>query len=177
MAREPKQYKVDAVEDIKDKSGKSNIMILTDHQGLTVVQMTALRDKLWNVNAQYKVVKNTLTALTLKGDYADNIKPLLNGPTSIIFGYGDVVGPAKIVTAFNKEHEKPSIKGAIMDGKFIDPSQIKKLASLPSREVLLAMAFAGMKSPITKFVNVLQGPIRKLVYALDEISKKKGGAI
>ncbi|MEK7376092.1 MAG: 50S ribosomal protein L10, partial [Candidatus Margulisiibacteriota bacterium] len=61
------------------------------------------------------------------------------------------------------------------EGRFVDASMVKKIASLPTREVLIAMALAGMKSPITSFVNVLSGPIRKLVYTLDAISKKKGG--
>ncbi len=174
MSKGPKQFKVDAIKDIKDKSSKSKIMILTDHQGLTVAQMTTLRNKLFTVDARYHVVKNTLTAKAVEPEIASQIGTLLNGATSIIFGYGDVVAPAKILTAFYKEFEKPGIKGAVMDGKLLDVSELKKLATLPSREVLLARMLAGFNSPIVGFVNVLQGPIRKLVYALNEIQKQKG---
>lgn len=172
--RQYKPEKIQAIEEIKDLSGKSNIMILTDHQGLTVAQMTKLRDKLFEVKAKYMVVKNTLAARTIGSDNAEKIKEVFNGPSSVIFGYGDVVAPAKILSVFIRENEKPGLKGAIMDGKFMEPSEVKKLALLPSREVLIAMMLRGMQSPITGFVNVLQGPIRKLVYALNEIQKKKG---
>ncbi|MCX5749431.1 MAG: 50S ribosomal protein L10 [Candidatus Saganbacteria bacterium] len=172
--KQPRPEKTAQIEDIRDKAGKSNIMIFTDHKGLTVAQMTALRRKLWNVNAQYKVVKNTLAARTIEGDFKEELKKTFNGPTSVIFGFGDMIGPAKILTAFIKENEKPLVKAAVMEGKLIDASQVKKLAALPGREALLAMAFAGMKSPITGFVRVLQGPIRKFVIALNEIQKKKG---
>ena len=174
MTRQPKQYKVDAVKEISEKVGKSNIMILTNHQGLTVEQITNLRNKLWDANAQMNVVKNTLFIRTVKEELLGDVTAHLNEATSVIFGYGDVVAPAKALVAFVKENEKPGIKCAIMDGRVLDAATIKKLAALPSREVLIAKVLGGMKSPITGLVNVLQGPIRKLVYALSEIQKQKG---
>jgi len=169
-----KKAKTDAIVSIKDKKSKSNIMILTDHQGLSVAQITVLRNKLFDVNAQYNVVKNTLAFRAISEEGQERVKDILNGPSSIIFGYGDVVAPAKIVVTFAKENEKPAVKGAIMDGRFMEPDEIKKLAMLPSKEVLLAKVVGGIQSPLVSLVNVLQGPIRKLVYALNEISKKKG---
>ena len=153
----------------------SKILILMDHSGLKVVQMTALRQKLWDSGASYTVVKNTLTSLALKGEEEEKIKDILNGPTSIIFGKDDIVSPAKIISAFIKENEKPLIKGAFMEGRFLDPSQVIKIASLPTKDTLLSLMLASMKSPITSFVRVVQGPIRKLVYVLEEIRKTKDG--
>ena len=173
--KEPRIEKVNAVKAIKEDISKSNIIIFTDHQSLTVAQMTSLRDNLWKGNAVYKVVKNTIAERSFEGENLEKIKAILSGPTSIIFGFADPVQPAKALTTFLKENEKPAIKGAVMEGRFVDASMVKKIASLPTREVLIAMALAGMKSPITSFVNVLSGPIRKLVYTLDAISKKKGG--
>jgi large subunit ribosomal protein L10 len=173
MNRTYKAEKTKAISDIKEKSKKSNIMILTDHQSLTVAQMTILRDRLFDVNAQYGVVKNTLAVRAIEADDADKVKEIFNGPSSIIFGCGDVIAPAKILVSFIKENEKPAIKGAIMDGKFVDVSMVKRLAALPSKEVLIAQVLGAVKSPIVSLVNVMQGPIRKLVYALNEISKKK----
>lgn len=172
--RQYKPEKIKAIEEIKELSGKSNIMILTDHQGLTVEQMTKLRDKLYDAKAQYKVVKNTLAARTLTADDQDKLKQVFNGSSSVIFGYDDVVAPARILNTFIKENEKPGVKGAIMDGRFMDAGEVKKLALLPTKEVLVAKLLGGLQSPIRGFVNVLQGPIRKLVYALNEIQKKKG---
>ena len=125
-----KKEKTEAIKDIKDWSEKSAITILTDHQGMSVAQMTILRNRLFDVKAQYKVVKNTLSVRAIKKEEAELVKDLFNGPTSIIFGYDDVVAPAKILAAFIKENEKPAIKGALMDGKFIGVPEIKKLAAL-----------------------------------------------
>ncbi len=163
-----------ALTSVKDQVGKAAIMILTDHNSLTVSQMTKLRNKLWDGNAQYHVVKNTIMGKALEGELKDQVAPMLNGPTSIIFGYGDVVSPAKALSAFIKENEKPAIKCGVLDGKFLSVADIKKLASLPSREVLLAKVVGGIQAPLYGLVNVLQGPIRKLVYGLKEIEKKKG---
>jgi large subunit ribosomal protein L10 len=169
-----KKEKTEAIDSIRQKKGKSNIMILTDHQGLSVAQITVLRNKLFDANAQYNVVKNTLAFRAICEDDQERVKDILNGPSSIIFGYGDVVAPAKIVVTFAKQNEKPAVKGAIMDGRFMEPDEIRKLAMLPSKEVLIARAVGGIKAPLVSLANVLQGPIRKLAYALNEISKKKG---
>jgi len=170
----PKQFKVDSIKAIKEDISKSNIMIITDHNTLTVGQMTEIRDELFKGQASYKVVKNTLAARAFEGDYAEQAKKVLEGPTSIIFGYGEVVHPAKVISKFVKANEKPVIKGAIMEGRFLEATEIKKIASLPSKEVLLSMLVSGVQSPIRSFVNVCQGPLRKVVYALSEIQKKKG---
>lgn len=173
-ARVYKKEKTEAIAAIKDWAEKSNIKIVTDHQGMSVKQITKLRNKLFAVNAQYTVVKNTLTLRAVKKEEAELLKDVMNGASSIIFGYEDVVAPAKILMAFIKENEKPAVKGAIMDGRLLGVAEIKKLASLPTRNVLIAQVIGGIKSPLYSLVSVVQGPIRKLVYALNEISKKKG---
>lgn len=174
-AKKIKEKKLEGVKSIRSEIDGSKIMIITDHSGLKVVQMTQLRRKLWDADAHYAVVKNTLASIALKGEEEEKIKSILNGPTSIIFGKSDIVSPAKIISAFIKENEKPVIKGAFMEGKFLDPTLVKRIASLPTKEILLSQMLASMNSPITSFVRVIQGPIRKLVYALEEIRKKKGG--
>lgn len=173
-AKKINEKKAQSVKEIRNAIDSSKIMIITDHSGLKVVEMTCLRQKLWDKGARYNVVKNTLTSLALKGDEEGRIKEVLRGPTSIIFGGDDIVSPAKIISAFIKENEKPAIKGAFMEGRFLEPSYVKKIASLPSKEILLSQMLASMNSPITSFVRVIQGPIRKLVYALEEIRKKRG---
>lgn len=172
--RKIKENKIEGVKNIRSEMDSSKIIIITDHSGLKVVQMTQLRRKLWDVDAQYQVIKNTLASIALKGEEEEKIKNVLNGPTSMIFGKGDIVSPAKIISSFIKENEKPSIKGAFMEGRFLEPADVKKIASLPSKEILLSQMLASMNSPITSFVRVIQGPIRKLVYALEEIRKKRG---
>ena len=93
----------------------------------------------------------------------------LEGPNGIAFSYEDVVGAAKVSAEFAKENEKLEVKAGIVDGKIIDINEIKALAELPPREVLIARALGGLNSPIQGFANVLQGTIRSLVYALDAV--------
>jgi large subunit ribosomal protein L10 len=86
----------------------------------------------------------------------------------------DAVAPARILSKFAKDHEKLSLKGGFMDGKLITVQDIKAMANLPSREVLLGKMLGSMKSPITGIVRVLAGPASKLVYALNAVAQAKG---
>ncbi|MBI5699834.1 50S ribosomal protein L10 [Candidatus Saganbacteria bacterium] len=164
--------KVEKIKDINDKLGRSNLVILTDYQGMTVKQITELRRKLDAHQAEYRVLKNTLTIRALPEDKAP-LKEHLTGTTAVLFGFGDVVMPAKALVNFIAEAEKPKIIGGMMDGQFLPEAQIKSLAKLPSREELLAKVVGGMQAPIRGLVNVMQGNLRKLVYALNAVKDKK----
>jgi len=168
-----KQQKSLAVDKIKDKFEKSKVIILTDYKGLTMEKLTALRKQLKPLNAEYKVLKNTLITRAVKDRSFDGIDKLLTGSTAILFGYGDQVMPAKTLAKFMKDNEKLNIKGGVLDGKLIDTNTITMLSKLPSREMLIAKALGGMKAPITNLVFDLKGIISKLVYALQAIEKKK----
>lgn len=168
-----KQEKAKAIDTIKDKFQKSNVVILTDYKGLTMEQLTALRKQLRPLNAEYKVLKNTLISLAVKDRTFEGIDKLLSGSTAVLFGYGDQVLPAKALAKFIKDNEKMSIKGGVLDGKLIDSITITALSKLPSREMLIAKALGGMKAPITNLVFDLKGVINKFVYAIQAIEKKK----
>lgn len=160
------------IKDIGGKLGRAHLVILTDYQGMTVKQITDLRRKLDAHQAEYRVLKNTLTIRALPEDKAP-LKEHLTGTTAVLFGFGDVVMPAKALVTFITETDKPKIIGGMMDGQFLPADQIKSLAILPSREELLAKVVGGMQSPIRGLVNVLQGNLRKLVYALNAVKEKK----
>ncbi|MFA4905922.1 MAG: 50S ribosomal protein L10 [Candidatus Margulisiibacteriota bacterium] len=167
-----KPEKEQKIKDIGDKLGRSKLVILTDYQGMTVKQITDLRRKLDQHQAEYRVFKNTLTIRALPEDKAP-LKEHLSGTCAMLFGFGDVVMPAKTLVNFIAEAEKPRIIGGLMDGQFLPEAQIKSLAKLPSREELLAKVVGGMQAPIRGLVNVLQGNLRKLVYALNAVKDKK----
>lgn len=97
---------------------------------------------------------------------------ILEGPTAVAFS-ADPVAPAKVLSEFAKDVKTFTIKGGVVEGKIIDPDGVKALADLPSREVLLAQVLRGMQAPLAGMVNVLQGPIRKMGYALEEVRKLK----
>lgn len=170
MAREDK---VAVVKEIEERFSKIQGAVLTDYRGLDAADMTELRKQLREAGVEYKVLKNTLTILAAQELKMDDLIPLLTGPTAFAFGYDDPVAPAKIISEFAKKNKNLEIKGGILEGNVLDPEGVKSLADLPSREILLSMVVRGMQAPIAGMVNVLQGNIRNVVYALDAVRKQK----
>ena len=172
----PRPEKVAVVEEIKDRLSKAQGIILADYRGLTVAQATELRRKLREAGVEFKVLKNTLTAIAAKEVGYEGLISLLVGPTAIAFGYDDPVAPAKVLSEFAKPNPALELKGGLLEGKVLDVAGVKALADLPSREELLSQVLRGMQAPISGLVNVLQGTIRNLVYALDAVRKQKEAA-
>lgn len=170
MARPKKEAVVnEVVENLK--SSKS--VIVTDYKGLNVASVTELRKKLRDAGVEYKVVKNTLAKIATKEAKWEELDQFLSGPTAIAFGTEDAVSPAKVLVDFAKENEALEIRGGALNGEVISLDKVKSLAEIPPREVLLAKALAGMKSPISGLVNVLSGNLRGLVQVLNQIKEQK----
>lgn len=172
----PRPEKVAVVEEVKEKLGKAQVVVLADYRGLTVLQATELRRKLREAGVELKVIKNTLTAIAARELGYEGLVPLLVGPTAIAFGYDDPVAPAKVLSEFARTNPVLELKGGLLEGKVLDVQGVKALADLPSREVLLSQVLRGMQGPISGLVNVLQGTIRNFVYALDAVRKQKEAA-
>jgi large subunit ribosomal protein L10 len=171
--REPKQEKVQVVEDFTKRVQSAKSAVITGYSGLTVEEVTDLRAKLFHAKVEYHVVKNNLARIALNKCNITVLDDLLTGPTAIALAMEDAVAPARVLSKFAKDHEKLSVKGGWMEGRKITVQDIKALANLPSREVLLAKALGSMKSPISGIVQVLAGPARKLVYALNAVAQAK----
>jgi large subunit ribosomal protein L10 len=162
------------VKDISDKIKKSKILILTDYRGLTVAQMTGIRRRIRSAGGEYKVLKNTLTRRALSECGLLESVNVPDGPLAVAFGYQDAVLAAKAVFESGKEFEKLIIKhGLLEQSSKLSQNEIKELAKLPPREVLLAQLFGQMKAPMSGLVYTLKGTINKLVYALEEVKKLK----
>jgi len=170
MARPDKEA---AVKEIQEKLKEAKSLVVTDYIGLDVAEMTELRAKLREAGVDYKVVKNTLATIAANNSDLSEINDFFRGPTAIAFGIEDVVSPAKILDEFSEDHEVLEIKGGYLNGEVISKEKVESLAKIPSREELLAKAFASMKAPITGFVNVLSGNMRNLVSVLSQIKDKK----
>lgn len=170
--------KQSVVSELKGKLAASKGAVLTSYRGLTVAQDTQLRRKLREAGVEYRVVKNTMTRIAAQEVGIEGLDVYLEGPTAIAMCETDPVAPARIISEFIKENKLKSleVKAGLLEGKVIDAEGVKALADLPSREVLLSKALAGMQSPIVGFVNVLQGSIRKFVYALEAVRKQKESA-
>ncbi len=165
--------KQQVVNEIKEKFQRAEAVVLVDYRGLNVAEATELRKRFREAGADYKVYKNTLMTRALTELGMEELIPYLTGPNAVALGYDDPVVPAKIISEFAKDHDKLEIKAGMISGKVIGAEGIKSLASLPSKEVLVAQVLGGLNAPITGFVNVLQGNIRNLVYALNAIAEKK----
>jgi large subunit ribosomal protein L10 len=161
------------VKELTEKFNSAKSLVITDYLGLNVAEMTELRKQLREAGVDFKVVKNTLATIAANDVEMNNMTEYFSGPTAIAFGEEDAVSPAKILVEFAKDHEVIEIKAGILNGELISKEKVQSLAEIPSREVLLAQAFAGMKAPLTGLVNVLQGNIRGLVQVLGQIRDQK----
>jgi large subunit ribosomal protein L10 len=161
------------VEELHEKFSKSKIVILTDYKGLDVRAVSDLRRRLNEINAEFKVVKNTLLARASENTYVELIKEDFKGPSAVAMSYDDPVAPAKVVTEFAAGNDKFEVKLGVLGGKRLDVAAIKALSSLPSREVLLAQVLSAMNGVPTAFVRVLNAVPQKLLYALQAIKEQK----
>lgn len=168
------EEKSQIVADIKTKLENASGVVLADYRGLTVAQVTQLRVQMRNAGVEYRVLKNTLVSRAANEVGIQGLDPYLAGPTAFAFS-ADPVAPAKVLAEFAKTNKVKTfaIKAGIVEGKVVGPDGVKALADLPPREVLLAQVLRGIQAPLTGMANVLQGPIRKLGYALEEVRKLK----
>jgi large subunit ribosomal protein L10 len=168
--------KKETVKEISEKLKSAKAMVFADYRGLTVEQDTQLRSALRKAEVEYKVVKNSLTRFAAKENGLEGLDSFLKGPTAIAISDKDPVAPAKILSEFAKKFDKLELKVGVVEGKIINVSEVKALAELPSREVLIAKVLGGFNAPISGLVNVLNGNIRGLVVALNAVAEQKANA-
>jgi large subunit ribosomal protein L10 len=171
MKREEKEK---LVTELSEKLNSAQSLYYTDFTGLNVKRMTELRRRLKKAGVEYVVIKNTLAlrAVNESGLVSDTLK----GPTGLVVAK-DPVSAAKVLSDFAKENEdRPTVKGGLLSGKKIDNAQLKRLASLPSREQMLADLGAGMQSPMAAFVGAINGLFYMFAGALEALKTQREGA-
>jgi large subunit ribosomal protein L10 len=162
------------VTELRDKLVSAQSLYYTDFTGLNVKRMTELRRRLKRAGVDYVVIKNTLALRAVNESGLVGSK--LKGPTGLVVGK-DPVAAARVLTEFAKEFEdRPAMKGGMLQGKAIDNAQLKRMASLPSREQMLADLAAGMQSPMAAFVGALNGLFYMFAGALDALKTQREGA-
>lgn len=161
------------VKEIREKLEKAESVILVDYKGLNVEDVTELRKKCREANVEYKVYKNTMLRFALHEIGVEGLDQYLEGTNAVAFGYEDPAIAAKITNDFNKINDKLEIKVGLVDKDVYNLDQVKQLASLPSKEVLIAQVLGGLNGPIQGFANVLNGTMKGLVVALNQIAEKK----
>ncbi|MYS84438.1 50S ribosomal protein L10 [Embleya scabrispora] len=169
--------KAAAVAELTEQFRDSNAAVLTEYRGLTVAQLKELRRSLGE-NAQYAVVKNTLTKIAANEAGIDQLDDLFEGPSAIAFVTGDPVEAAKSLRDFAKANPLLVIKGGVLEGKALSADEIKKLADLETREVLLAKLAGAMKGSMAKAAATFQAPLSQFVRTADALRAKaeQGGA-
>ncbi|MGN6635247.1 MAG: 50S ribosomal protein L10 [Oryzihumus sp.] len=166
-----KPEKSAAIAELTDKFRSSGAAVLTEYRGLTVSQLTQLRISL-REHASYAVVKNTLTQIAAKEAGVTAFDGQLTGPSAIAFITGDPVEAAKGLRDFAKANPLLVIKGGVLDGKSLTADEIKKLADLESREVLLAKLAGAMNASLSKAVYLFAAPLSQTARVVDALRAK-----
>jgi large subunit ribosomal protein L10 len=162
------------VTELTDKLRGASAVYYTDFSGLNVKRMTDLRRRFRKAGVEYVVIKNTLAlrAVNESGMTGERLR----GPTGIVVG-PDPVAAAKVLTDFARENDqKPGIKGGMLEGRSIGSDQVKALATLPSREQMLAELAGGLQAPLAGFVGALNGLLYMFAGALDALRTQREGA-
>ena len=168
-----KNKKQEVVKELNEKFLKSNLVIVSEYKGLDVQMMTALRKKVREVDAEIRVVKNTLLRIASEETDVKSILEYFKGPNAIMMSKDDPVAAAKALVNFAKEFEKLKIKAGVLDGKVLAVQDIKKLSSMPSKEVLLSQLLSVFNAVPTSFVRVISGVQLNLLNVLNAIKDKK----
>jgi large subunit ribosomal protein L10 len=172
MARTKSEKQV-TVQTYQDGLATAPHAFLVGFKGITVPQVTDLRDRVRKHGGHYEVVKNTLALIAIKDQPLGDLKDYFVGPTAVAYTAEDVVGLAKALTDFRKEVPAIEFKAGLVDGRAVSAEQLEDIAKMPSREVLMAKLLFLMQSPITRFARVLSAVTRDFVVVLSQIAEKK----
>ncbi len=173
-----KNDKKELVKGFRERFEKASAAFIAEYRGIKAGEMTELRRKLRDSSVEFKIVRNTLARLAVRDTDVDFLAEHFNGPVAIAFSYSDPALAAKTLVGFAKEQPALKLRLGAMGGRLIKEADIKALAELPPRDVLLSKLVGSLKSPPTGLVGVLSGIPRKLLYALNAIkeAKEKAGA-
>ncbi len=171
-----KIQKQEIFRDLNERIKKSKSVVFAGFNALGVKDNEVLRSKLREEGGEYYVAKKTLLDLALKENKIEVDIKVLDGKVAAVFSYEDEVASAKILGNFLKDKEKADkivFLGGVLDGKFLDKSQVEALSKLPSKQELYAKLVGSLNSPISGFVNVMAGNLRGLVTVLKAVAEKK----
>lgn len=169
-----KKQKEQVVSELQASIEGIRAAILTDYRGLNVAEITRLRNQLREASVKYRIVKNALIKLALKETHLAPLIDKISGPTALALSYDDPLSPAKILEEFRKNQRKLEIMGGIVEGRLVDQEGIKKLAEIPSREVLLGQLMSVLGIGPTRLITVLSANLHKLLHVLNAIRLQKG---
>jgi large subunit ribosomal protein L10 len=167
----PNNKNVANLEVIREKIAEAKSVLVVDYAGTGVNDQSELRRKLKEAGGEFFVTKNTLISLGF--DKKKEVTDALTGMNGLILSYDDEVGAVKVVYDFIKDKEKMTVKLGYMEGKILTPEEAEALSRIPGKKELIAQLIGSLEAPVKGMMNVLQGNLRGLVYALQAIVDKK----
>jgi large subunit ribosomal protein L10 len=172
----PTQAKEREVEEFAGIVQGARGVVLSDFTGLSVAAVMTLRRRCRESGVSYRVIKNTLAKRALHGSGLEALADLLAGPNAWAVHPTDEIAAAKVIAEFAKEHEALKIRGGFMEGRLLSVPDIKALAKLPGRDVLLSQIVTGLQAPMAGFAGALAAVLRGFATAVDAYAKKRAGA-
>lgn len=171
-----KEQKTAFVGELQGQLEGASAFYLTDFTGLSVKQMTQLRVRLRKQGVEYVVVKNTLAKRALDALDLGEVAEFFTGPTGVVIGRTDAAAAAKVLTDFAREFDnKPAIKAGVVERKAVGPEQIKQIAELPPREVLLAQIAGGLQAPMARLAGGMSQLLAGFARAVDALRQQREG--
>jgi large subunit ribosomal protein L10 len=165
------------VTDLQQRLDGASAFYLTDFTGLSVKQITEFRSRLRKQGVEYVVVKNTLAKRALEALELTDVADFFAGPTGLVIGRTDAVAAAKVLSDFAREHaDRPAVKVGVVDRKSFAPEEVKRLADMPPREVLLAQIAGGLQAPMARLAGGMNQLMAGFARAVDQLRQQKEGA-
>ena len=162
------QKKLEQVEQLTERLRKAKVAVLTDYRGLTVAQLEDLRARLRGSDVEYRVVKNTLARRAAVDAGHPDFQDVLKGPVAIAFGYDELGVPSRLLAEFARATRlKLDIVGALAEGRVLTADQVRQLADLPPRDVLIAQLLGTLQTPVAQLMATIQAPVSELVGLLE----------
>jgi len=174
----PSEAKLAAVEEIKKALEGASSIFLTDFTGMPVEMMSKLRRKCREADVEYRVVKDSLTKIAAEGAGVQEVIQYIEGPVALALGRSDQLAPARVLSEFAREHKLPKMTAALVEGRIFLEAEVKTLATLPTRDILLSQFAAGLMYPLNGVVGAINQVMWKMVATIEAVGKaieEKGG--
>lgn len=170
-----REKKKQVVEELREKFGRSRGIVLTDYKGMTVAELSELRNALRGSAIEYHVVKNTLARIASEGTPMAPAGGGFKGPVGIAIGYREAPVTVKSILEFAKKNQKLKVTGGVIEGGYYGAKDLQAVAELPPREVLLSMLAGTMQAPLGKLAQLMAATVVRLAHAMSALREKKGG--
>jgi len=164
--------KAENVSAMQGELARATVAVLAEYRGLTAGELDRLRRAVREANGRCRVAKNTLTRRAVSSSGYEKLTPMLRGPVALLLGFSDPVVIAKLAVKFGEQLPKLEIRGAVLSGEVLPASDVKALATLPSREVLLAQLLGLLQAPAAQLLRTLNEPAARLARLVGAISER-----